>query len=676
MVDWARLAAGSAGPSRAGDAPATERGSITRLFGSRLYFRLWLAQFASSLGDWIGFVAITAISNRIAGTNGVALVLSARLVPGFFLGSVGGLLADRLDRKKLMVACDIGRGVVVGLLPFVHTLPLLFLINLVLEALTLLWTPAKEATVPNLVREEQLPKVNSLGLAAAYGTFPLGAGLFTLLAAVAAYLGRFDALSVLKVNQENLAIWTDTGTFLLSAFLISTLAIPRRDRQASTGKVDLGQGVRDVREGWRFIGQNTVVRSVMLALSCGLIGGGMVVPLGPDFARDVLGGGPRAFGALITAMGVGVAIGVIGVSSVQSHLRPERVFVQATLLAGGCLIGAASMWALTPTLLLVGLLGVGAGAVYVFGFSLVQTHTEDDLRGRIFSALYASVRLCLVLSFVLGPLLASLLGKISERMLDGEAGIGGWRVALPGSRLALWLAGAIILGAGLLARRSLRADALRTPQPPGSPRPDHTDPPRAAAPEEPAGSGSVGRLGPSVSDPEGPPGLSASGSEGPPGPSGSGSRGAPGPSASGSEGPPGPSVSGSGGPPGPSASAAEGSLGPSGSGSRGPRGPLASGSEGPLGPSASVSEGPLRRCVSGSEGQPGLSASRSGMSARVDVQQRADAEASDGRDVAEPSVPLWLSVSGFEAPIGLSPADADGREPSGSPAPRPVGPER
>ncbi len=461
--------------------PATSRRSITRLFGSQLYFRLWLAQFASSLGDWIGFVAITALSNRIAGTNGVALVLSARLVPGFFLGSVGGLLADRLDRKKLMVACDIGRGVVVGLLPFVHTLPLLFLINLVLEALTLLWTPAKEATVPNLVREEQLPKVNSLGLAAAYGTFPLGAALFTALAAVAAYLGRFDALSVLKVNQENLAIWTDTATFLVSAVLISTLAIPKRDRPARTGKVDFGQGVRDVREGWRFIGQNATVRSVILAMSCGLIGGGMVVPLGPGFAREVLGGGPRAFGALITAAGLGVALGVIGVSSVQSRLRPERVFVQALPIAGVSLFAAASMSMLTPTLLFVGIFGMAGGAIYVFGFSLVQSHTDDELRGRIFSALYAAVRLCIVLSFVVGPLLASLLDKLSQSLVDGEVGVGGWHVALPGARLALWLAGGIILGSGLLARRTLRADALRKSrgsedEPGAQPPPPRPDP--------------------------------------------------------------------------------------------------------------------------------------------------------------------------------------------------------
>ena len=443
------------------EAADQSRTSVTRLFGSPLYFRLWLAQVASSLGDWIGLVAIIALSNRIAGTNGVALTLSARLIPGFFFASVGGLLVDRLDRKKVMVACDIGRGIVVGLLPFVRNLPLLFLANLVLEILTLLWSPAKEATVPNLVREEQLPKVNSLGLAAAYGTFPIGAGLFTALAAVAAYLGRFDALSALRVNQENLAIWTDTFTFLVSALLISTLAIPRDGRGARTGKVDFGEGLRDVREGWRFIGHNAIVRSVMVALSCGLIGGGMVVPLGPGFASDVLGGGPRAFGALITAMGVGVAIGVIGVSSVQKRLRPERVFVQAVLLAGGCLVVAASTWALTPAMVFVALMGVGAGAVYVFGFSLIQTHTADDLRGRIFSALYAAVRLCLLLSFVLGPLLAGLFGRLSNRLLGGRIGIGGWDVSLTGSRITLWLAGAIILGAGLMARRSLRPAAER-----------------------------------------------------------------------------------------------------------------------------------------------------------------------------------------------------------------------
>ena len=429
-----------------------------------MFFRLWLAQLSSSLGDWIGFVAITALSNRIAGTNGVALVLSARLVPGFFFGSVGGVIVDRLDRKKVMVCCDIGRGLTVGVLPFVHTLPLLFLVNLVLEGLTLLWTPAKEATVPNLVPTEQLARANSLGLGAAYGTFPLGAAMFTALAGLATYLSRFGPLTALRVNQENLAIWTDTGTFLISAALISTIAIQRRAKAVPVPgeeerRIDLGAHVREVREGWRFIGHNAVVRSVMVALACGLVGGGMVVPLGPVVATDVLGGGARSFGSLITALGVGVALGVIGVSSVQRRFPPEKVFVRAVVLAGAALFAAASMWDLTPALLLVGVMGIGAGAVYVLGFALIQANTDDELRGRTFAALYAIVRFCLLLSFVIGPLMASLTGNLSRRLLKGRLEIGPWVVHLQGARIALWLAGLIIVAAGLVARRSMRRPA-------------------------------------------------------------------------------------------------------------------------------------------------------------------------------------------------------------------------
>jgi dTMP kinase len=345
----------------------------------------------------------------------------------------------------------------VATLPLVHTLPFLFLANLVLEGLTLLWTPAKEATVPNLVPKEELARANSLGLAAAYGTFPIGAALFTALAGLATYLSRYDPLTALKVNQENLAIWTDTATFLLSAALISTIAMPRRAREPSEHRIDLGQHAREVREGWSFIGRNPVVRAVLIALACGLFGGGMVVPLGPVVAKDVLGGGPRSFGSLITALGMGVAIGVLAISSVQKRFAPQRVFVRAVVLCGVALVAAASMWDLTPALILVGVMGVGAGAVYVLGFALIQEHTEDELRGRTFAALYAIVRLCLVLSFVVGPLVASLTGNLSNRFLHGHVHVGPWTVHLPGARIALWLGGLVIVGAGFLGRRAMRS---------------------------------------------------------------------------------------------------------------------------------------------------------------------------------------------------------------------------
>ncbi|MBA3653132.1 MAG: MFS transporter, partial [Actinobacteria bacterium] len=203
---------------------AVDRPSTIRLFNTTSFFRLWLAQVVSSLGDWIGFVAVTAIAARIGGSSpeaAISLVLSARLLPGFFLAPMAGVLVDRWDRKKVMVTCDLGRGAVLAVLPFVDHVYQLVLASLVLEILTLLWSPAKEASVPNIVQTEFLATANSLSLAAAYGTFPIGSFIFTLLAGGAKWLGNFGPLASLQVNQETLALWADTLTFVASALMIS-----------------------------------------------------------------------------------------------------------------------------------------------------------------------------------------------------------------------------------------------------------------------------------------------------------------------------------------------------------------------------------------------------------------------------------------------------------------------
>ncbi|HET7488290.1 MAG TPA: MFS transporter [Acidimicrobiales bacterium] len=434
---------------------------VTRLFGSRQFFRLWCAQVVSSLGDWIGFVAVTAIAARIGGKSpetAVAIVLSARLVPGFFLAPAAGVFVDRWDRKKVMVTCDIGRGLVLATLPFVKTVPMLFLASLLLEVFTLMWSPAKEASVPNMVPPEYLANANSLSLVAAYGTFPIGSVLFAFLATVASWLGRFDALSGLKVDRESVAIYFDVLTFFVSALMISTLTLPRAERKEG-GKpgVDFKQTFREFAEGAHFIRGNPVVRAVMLGIGTGLIGGGMVVPLGPVASKQIYGAGTTGFGLLLAALGFGVAGGIIGLSVFQKRLPHERTFVAAVFGAGASLVAAACMWNITLALVCAAALGLCAGAVYVLGFTILQTNVEDELRGRIFALLYTLVRFCLLLAFTLAPIVSRLLDSLSGQVADRTVSIGGWTVSLPGVRLTLWLGGLIILVAGFLASRTLRS---------------------------------------------------------------------------------------------------------------------------------------------------------------------------------------------------------------------------
>src|SRR4051794_778019 len=158
---------GMEAPAPASPPEPTRQGFKLRVFGTNEFFGLWLTQVASATGDWLGFFALAVLAANIAKENpaaGVGIVMTARVAPGFFLGPAAGVLADRFDRKRMMVACDLGRAGVLLTLPFVDTIYGLVLASLLLECCTLLWTPAKEASVPHLVPADHLTTANSLSM--------------------------------------------------------------------------------------------------------------------------------------------------------------------------------------------------------------------------------------------------------------------------------------------------------------------------------------------------------------------------------------------------------------------------------------------------------------------------------------------------------------------------------
>ncbi len=437
-----------------------------RLFGSHEFFRLWLVQVVSATGDWLGFSAIILLAAQIGGGGGagaISLVMAARIVPGFFFGPLAGVLVDRWDRQRVMVICDIGRACVLGALPFVDNLVGLVVASLALEVFTLLWSPAKEAITPSLVPQEHLTTANSLSLGAAYGTFPFAALLFALLAGISERLGGIAALSPLRLSQMSLAFYVDVLTFLFAALMVKRLTIPSRSKrvQAQSGKrtdkrIDFSATFRDLKEGWQYIFINHTVRAVNLGLATGLIGGGMLIPLGAVYSTEVLGAGASGYGLFTTALGFGVAAGAVSVSVLQRRLPKAKVFIGALLGAGTALFVAASATTLAMAATFVFVMGVLVGPVYVMGFVLLQEEVDDELRGRVFSALNTLVRLCVLISMVAGPLLAAGMGRLSSWLTGGSVEVGPYVIDLSGTRLALWFAALIIFGAGILAMRSIR----------------------------------------------------------------------------------------------------------------------------------------------------------------------------------------------------------------------------
>ncbi|MEZ5168129.1 MAG: MFS transporter [Acidimicrobiales bacterium] len=112
----------------------------------------------ATTGDWLSLLATITLARRLSGSGtegtAIAVVLATRIAPGFFLATAAGIIVDRFNRKRLLLLCDLGRAVVMFSLPFVDSLLGLVVASFLLEIFTMLWSPAKEAIVPNIVEAE------------------------------------------------------------------------------------------------------------------------------------------------------------------------------------------------------------------------------------------------------------------------------------------------------------------------------------------------------------------------------------------------------------------------------------------------------------------------------------------------------------------------------------------
>ncbi len=431
--------------------PAVARSALS-LVSRGPFARFWWAAGIGSTGDWITIFATIAVADRIAGGGGVLAVIMSRVLPGLFFGPIVGVVTDRMDRRRLIVIADVGRGLLVGFLAFADTLPLLLGITFVLEVLALLGQSPRAAVLPRLVGQANIVAANSLMLAAAYGTAPVGAAFNWVLASLPnVTLGGL----VPEANQSfALAFFVDAATFLGSGLLIATLPALRTKRahELEEHRGGFRAAAQDFANGVRFLWKTSSVRRLIIVMTTALFGGGTVIVLGPPFVEEVLAAGATGFFAVVTTLGLGAVVGIAGVSAYAGRLiHRDVVFGTATVVSGAGLLAAsmadtvagASSWML--------LMGLGAGAAYVMGFTHLHESVEDEMRGRVFATLFALMRIGLFVAMAIAVPLRAALGRF-----DAD-----WLFSQP-VRTVLFLGGAVMIAAGLGILWSLRGLLRRT----------------------------------------------------------------------------------------------------------------------------------------------------------------------------------------------------------------------
>jgi dTMP kinase len=426
------------------------------------FLRFFLAQAVSSLGDWIGVIAIAVLAQTVFdSTAAVGVVMIARVLPGFVVGPLGGVLADRWDRKRTMVLADALRAAIVFSLPFVPNLAYFVVASAALESLTLVWGPAKDASLPHFVPRAQLIHANSLSLIAVYGPWPLASILFASLSAIGGFLAaNVEILSGLSDSPEALALWVDSITFLFSAVMISTLTIT--SSRTGARSFDLKEVRRDLVEGLLFVRDHDQVRPWMLGIAFTFTAAGGVFSLGPEFVKEILEESSSAFGLVMGFFGTGMIIGLLASGLLAKHIKKDVLFSSSIMLLGAGLIALAGTSSLSFALPIAGALGFFGGVGYSIGYALMQATTEEQLRGRTFGAAYTLIRLGTLVGLGIFPLVAGAIGENHVIDLFGSA-----TLALPGSRVTLWLAGLLVIGGGVLSLTAVRARRISAVPTPG-----------------------------------------------------------------------------------------------------------------------------------------------------------------------------------------------------------------
>jgi dTMP kinase len=412
--------------------------------------KLWNSMLFSSLGDWLGLLATTALAQQLSGDSyakanfAIAGVFIARLLPSVFLGPLAGVLADRFDRRKLMVICDILRTALYISIPIVNNYLWLYTAIILVECVTLFWSPAKEASVPNLVPRNKLESANQVSLLAAYGTAPIAAAIFAILALFSNALGSF--LPSFAGNAVDIALYINALSFAFAAYTIWGIhEIPKikeskQDTEASVAK--------SLWQGWKAVSDSKIIRGLIFGMVGAFVAAGAVIGLARTFVGD-LGGGEAAYGVLFGAVFTGLALGIAAGPKVFAQFSRRRLFGASLTTAGIFLVLLALIPNLVIAVIIVIFLGAFSGICWVTGFTMLGMEVQDEVRGRTFAFVQSLIKVTLVAVLAISPLIAAAFGEHTYKFRNAE-------LTYNGAAITILLAGIIATIIGWISYRQMK----------------------------------------------------------------------------------------------------------------------------------------------------------------------------------------------------------------------------
>ena len=336
------------------------------------FARLYTAQTVSQIGDALTWVGLALLAYQLTGGKDAAVVLGAALtlrVLAFVIFSpLAGVIADRINRKWLLVGYDFGRMVVIGLLPFMHQVWQVYVLMFLVSALTAFFTPTNQATVPLVVGQEDSGPAFALSSATTELINIIGPGLA---GAVAALLGGRNLFFV------------DAVSFLLSGLLILTLPALK----AAQGEVQRSTWT-DIRDGTARLWRDPPIRSALLLELVAAVTGALILVNTVSRIQGDLRLSESTYGWVMAAYGLGATLASLVVGFVGKRW-PRTRFILLGALVTSVAVLPGNITPLSAILVLWLLAGIGQNWVNLPAETLLAEQTEEAAQGRVYGAHFA-----------------------------------------------------------------------------------------------------------------------------------------------------------------------------------------------------------------------------------------------------------------------------------------------
>jgi MFS transporter, DHA3 family, macrolide efflux protein len=365
------------------------------MLGQRAFRTLWIAQFVSIFGDFIAvFGVISLITFRLHGTAvDVTSVVIAYILPPALIGPFSGVLVDRWNVKRVMIASDLVRAFLAAALVFVTDVRQIGVVLAALSVVSSFFAPAQSVALRTLVAPQDLLAANALLAQAFYLVRILSPAL---------------AGALVSWLSEKACFWLDAGSFFFSAAMLATLVISRPPVPRREASVKALAG--DLAEGNRFIFTHRGLSFAFLAMGAAMFVLSSFSPLISIYIRDTLHAGTMIYGVISSMIGVGLIAGTQLVNRAGKDRPADAVIVFGLFMLG---MGAALLGAIRNTVAAAAstfTIGLAIAFVYVPGQTLQQRETPPPMVGRVSSTFMSLFSLSQVLGLALSGVLAVHLG--------------------------------------------------------------------------------------------------------------------------------------------------------------------------------------------------------------------------------------------------------------------------